>query len=160
MTAATAALAAGCTALGLSTPMIENVNIRKNPDTQEVFFDWQYVDQANSRAEISFVETVSQEPSIQDFVFRYPLGGGAPIQQTTIMMTAKATQAGEAVGRNGYPSVPTALWSTNIKRQRISRRSPRLTEDAQYTEFAIQWEYEYEFATTQSDTYPNNPSAE
>jgi hypothetical protein len=159
MAAVTAALAAGCTALGLATPMIENVDVKKNPDTQTVDFTYQYVDKARSRSVISFVESVSLEPSIQDFVFRYPLGGGSPVQQTTITTTSKATQSGEAVGRNGYPAPPTGLWSTNLKRQRVTRRSPRLTEDNQYTEYGIQWEYEFEFSATQSDTYPNNPAA-
>ena len=155
--AVTAALSAGCTALGLTAPLIENVDVKTNPDTNEVSFTWQYVDKTNSRAVISFVETVSIESSIEDFVFRYPLGGSAPIQQTTILTTAKATQSGEAVGRNGYPSAPAGLWSGNLKRQRVNRRSPRLTEDAQYTEYGIQWEYEWEFATTPSDTYPHTP---
>jgi hypothetical protein len=157
MAAVTAALGAGCTALGLTTPLIENVDVKNNPDTKTVNFAYQYTDRANSRAEISFVETVSQEPSIADFVFRYPLGGGAPVQQTTVLTTAKATQSGEAVGRRGYILPPSGLWSGNLKRQRTGYRSPRLSEDGQYTEFVTTWEYEWEFATTQSVAAPNVP---
>jgi len=153
-----AGAAAAATARKLAGLMVESEETRTNADTAEVSFSYQYIDAANSRGVISFSETVSIESAIDEVVFRKPLGLGNPIKQTTTRSTAHATQSGQAVGRGAYPTVPSPIWSGDlVRRPRITRSSPRFTKDGQYTEFPVQWDYEFEFVSTPSSTYPSYP---
>jgi len=132
-----------------------------NTDQQKVEFEYRYVrtGTGESREVISFVESVEVTHGGSTFVDIPVLGGGNPERFTTPVVSWRATQSGSAVGRTGYPSFPAKLYSTAnlLPDSTDGKRSPKLTQDDQLTEYEIHWNWIYQFNTAGSLLSPNTP---
>jgi len=130
-------------------------------DQDKVSFEYHYIGigSGDSREVISFTETISVTQGGQDFVMVPILGGGNPIKQDTVVRTWRATQAGSAVGRTGYPSFPAKKYLVSYLRPESTeaKAAPKLTQDGALTEYGIQWNYVYEFNVAGALADPNTP---
>jgi len=133
----------------------------EDEDQAKISFQYEYVDTSASREVISFVESVSAQVGGTDFVYQTVLGGDAPIKQDTVKRPWRATQSGSAVGRTGYPSFPSKRYSSTYLRPDSEERkdAPKRTADGDLTEYAINWNYVYEFPTSQGLVSPATPPA-
>lgn len=96
---------------------------------------------------LEFSEEVSEEAGGQTYVY---VGGAvnfAERQLATERKTWRYTQSGSAVGLLNYPVIPPPIWPfALLSAPRTTLQNPRL-RGAIDTEFAITWEYTFEWPT-------------
>jgi len=70
----------------------------------------------------------------------------APVKQLLRRKSIyRATQAGRAVGKFAYPSVPNPIWpGALIAAPTITRKNPRRRGGADYEDFETTWQYQFE----------------
>lgn len=99
---------------------------------------------------LEFEERIVQQPGGREYVY---VGGAVNMAERQLGIQAKPwryVQAGQALGAFAHPRIPPPIWpfaltnpdgpKLNISSPRVLGRSPGLD-----TEFAISWEYEYEW---------------
>jgi len=127
-------------------------------DAKSVSFTYEYIDSAESRAVISFSESVElQEVSVRT-VYREVLDGGTATKQTTTGRPAVGRQSGRAVGRTAYPTPPAKVWSATYLTSQpgYQKHGPRRLAEG-LTDYAISWDWTFMFPTTPSFPDPGVP---
>jgi len=116
--------------------------------TLSVEAEWLAADQTL----LNWRETLRFTGGGPQFAFLQPITG-VPVKQVLRQATTyKATQSGEAVGFQSYPSPPGPIWPTaeHVQQRQIHYELPRRmgkTGLATLTDYKISWSYEFESAT-------------
>jgi len=73
---------------------------------------------------------------------------GRPIKQRTRRYTIyRATQSGQATGRDAYPTPPLPLWPAALMESpTVTRSAPTRRGGGDYQDFTISWSYRFESA--------------
>ena len=123
-----------------------------------VSFSYEYVDTSASREILAWTETVALNYDFSEKVFRHVLGGAAPTRQTTILREATGSQVGSAAGLTGYPSFPSAVWSSAdyIAPPKREKSLPERMADGTWR-YRISWNYQFAWSTTPSFPNPTDP---
>jgi hypothetical protein len=124
-----------------------------------VSFSYTYLS-SDSTTLLYWEETTTLTPAGQAFVLRPVLGGATPVKQSTVLLPAKATQQGSAIGKSPYPSFPSYKWpSTSVKVGGVVKEmgNAKRARDNSYTEYPIRWSYSFEFEDTPTFYEPSAP---
>lgn len=98
---------------------------------------------------LSFTESLTVSGGGPRFAVRETLDGYPIRQQVRAATTFRATQSGSATGLYGYPIVPPPLFpGAMVEAPQVTRVTPRRRGASgtrlSYTEYAVQWQYQYE----------------
>jgi hypothetical protein len=95
----------------------------------------------------SFQETLLIEGGGPEFGFLYPKIGFPIKQQLREATTFRAIQSGSAVGMYARPGIPAPIFALHqLRAPRRRLQSPTRHANA-YTDFGVEWEYEFESIT-------------
>lgn len=80
---------------------------------------------------------------------------GVPIEQTVNSFTpVRATQTGSSVGWRGYPTIPAALYPSNVTHDTGYQYGAPTAVEGQYLYYPVSWTYNMQFATAPTPASP------
>jgi len=99
---------------------------------------------------VETTESITIQPSIQDFVIK-PTLGGDPVKQNTVKRPAKAFQSGYTIRTSqNSGSANSPKWPNSVKKQSVTYHRPERGANNSILHYRTEWNYEFEFTETPS----------